>query len=70
MEILPGPGQIVRWHVPEGTRDPTTGELVHDDLLLSAALCAVIDGEHFGSAESTVIKPPDPVAQALEEKIF
>jgi Terminase RNaseH-like domain len=70
MEILPGPGKILRWQVPAGTRDPTTGELVHDDLLISAALCCVVDGEQFGPAESTVIKPPDPISQALEEKVF
>ena len=70
MEILPGPGKILRWSVPEGGRDPATGELVHDDLLLSAALCCVIDSEAFGSAESTVIKPSDPITQALAEKIF
>jgi hypothetical protein len=29
--------------VPDGTRDPASGELVHDDLLISASLCAVLD---------------------------
>jgi hypothetical protein len=70
MEILPGPGKIVRWSVPEGTRDPTSGELVHDDLLLSAALCAVLDAEQFGKAESAVIQPTDPIAQALGDKSY
>ena len=70
MEILPGPGKIMRWSVPAGTRDPTTGELVHDDLLLSAALCCVLDSEQFGSAESSVVKSQDPIAQALQEKVF
>jgi len=34
-EIAPGPGAVLRWGVPE--RDG------HDDLVLSAALCAVLD---------------------------
>ncbi|OGO37539.1 MAG: hypothetical protein A2W35_08920, partial [Chloroflexi bacterium RBG_16_57_11] len=70
MEIMPGPGKILRWSVPAGTRDPTSSELVHDDLLLSAALCCVLDSEQFGSAESSVVKPQDPITQALAEKIF
>jgi hypothetical protein len=70
MEILPGPGKIVRWSVPSGTRDPATGELVHDDLLLSAALCCVIDSESFGRAESSVIRPLDPITSALQEKTY
>ncbi len=70
MEILPGPGKILRWSVPAGTRDPATGELVHDDLLLSAALCCVLDADQFGRAKSTVIPPPDPITQALQEKSY
>jgi hypothetical protein len=34
-EVLPGPGNLLRWSVP--TRDG------HDDLVISAALCAVLD---------------------------
>ena len=30
---------IVRWGVPAGTRDPETGKFIHDDLVMSAALC-------------------------------
>jgi hypothetical protein len=70
MEILPGPAKIMRWSVPDGARDPATGELVHDDLLISAALCAVIDAEQFGSAESAVIQPIDPIAKAVQERTF
>ena len=42
-EILPGPQKRVRWGVPDGRRDPATGDLVHDDLLISAALCAALE---------------------------
>jgi hypothetical protein len=41
-EILPGPGKLLRWGVPEGTRG-TDGDLVHDDYVLADALIAVID---------------------------
>jgi len=36
-EVLRGPGNVLRWSVPEGSG--------HDDLVMSAALCAVLDGE-------------------------
>jgi len=54
MSILEGPGKIMRWGVPDGTRDAVTGELVHDDLLISAALCAVLDACEWGLARSQV----------------
>ena len=34
----------MRSDVPDGTRDESIGELVHDDLLVSAALCYALDG--------------------------
>ena len=34
MEILPGPERRMKWGVPDSTRHPSTGELVHDDLLV------------------------------------
>ena len=59
LEILPGPGKVMRWSVPDGTRDAATGELVHDDLVISAALTAVLDEQAWGTAESAVIDAPD-----------
>ncbi len=41
-EIMPGPGKLMRWGVPEGTRG-ADGELIHDDYLLADALIAEID---------------------------
>ncbi len=61
LDIIPGPGRVMRWSVPEGTRDPATGDLVHDDLLISAALCAELDGLTWGTAESAVIPALDPI---------
>jgi len=62
-EILDGPQKRVRWGVPDGTRDAATGDLVHDDLLISAAMCAVLDGEDWSvSAPAFVIQANDPLA--------
>jgi len=61
-EILPGPNKTVRWGVPDGTRDPASGELVHDDLLISAAMLALLDEQHWSiSAPTLVIQARDPL---------
>ena len=61
MEILPGPERRMRWGVPEGMRDEASGELLHDDLLISAALCALLDEQEWGLAVSEIISPLDPI---------
>jgi len=61
MEISPGPERRLRWGVPDGTRNPASGEPVHDDLVISAALCALLDEEPWGSAVSEVIPVSDPL---------
>jgi len=61
MEIAPGPNRRMKWSVPESARDPSTGELVHDDLLISAALCAQLDECTWGTTESAIILPVDPL---------
>ena len=53
-QILEGPGKIIRWGVPDGYRDEASGELVHDDLLVSAALVGLLDGQEWGLAKSSV----------------
>ena len=50
--IMDGPGKIMRWSVPDGTRDVATGDLVHDDYVLSAALIALLDQETWGTGDS------------------
>jgi len=61
-EILPGPQKRVRWGVPDGRRDPSDGSLVHDDLLISAALCAALDAKDWSvSAPTFVIHARDPL---------
>ena len=61
LEVLPGPGRLARWSVPEGTRHPLTGAPLHDDLVVSAALVAVLEEQPFGRAASQVIRPYDPL---------
>lgn len=54
-EILPGPGRVLRWGAPEPR---------HDDLVLSAALCALLESSPVGQATSAVIASPDPLQGA------
>ena len=61
-EIIPGPQKTVRWGVPDGTRDPSDGNLVHDDLLISAAMVAVLDNQDWTvSGPTLIIKSKDPL---------
>jgi hypothetical protein len=63
-EILEGPGRTMRWSVPDGTRDAATGELLHDDLVLSAALCYVLDGQTFPTGQGAfIIRGRDPLQE-------
>ena len=56
------PARSIHWGVPDGTRDEN-GDLVHDDLLISAALASVLDGQVWGTAQSELISPVDPLAE-------
>lgn len=52
-DVLPGPGHTLRW----GVRDPK----VHDDMLVSAALVAVVDGLDWRlERETEIISPAEP----------
>jgi len=63
-EILEGPQKRVKWGVPDGTRDPATGGLVHDDLLISAAMCAIFDAKDFYvSSPAFIIAADDPLKE-------
>jgi hypothetical protein len=57
--ILDGPGKVMRWGVPRGCRDLITGEFVHDDLLVSAALVSVLDTLPWGLGHSSVAPAPE-----------
>jgi hypothetical protein len=43
-ELGSGPGRTLTWGVPDGTRSPSSGQAVHDDLLIAAALTARLEG--------------------------
>ncbi|MEN8173652.1 MAG: hypothetical protein ABFS03_12335 [Chloroflexota bacterium] len=63
-EIRIGPARIMSWGVPDGTRDEN-GTLVHDDLLIGAALFTELDSEHWPlvTDSSAVIQGQDPLAE-------
>ena len=55
---------MMRWGVPEGFRETQSGDLVHDDLLISAALCSLLDGLEWSVAgEVVVIQGVDPLEE-------
>ena len=63
METAEGPGHRIRWGVPDGTSDPASSQPIHDDLLLSASLCALLDGEKWSrpSISGGFIQAKDPL---------
>jgi hypothetical protein len=64
MKILPGPEQRMQWGVPAQVRDPLNGKFLHDDWVLSAALCAVLDSFTWQRSQPTVIVPAaDPLLE-------
>ena len=61
-ETVPGPAKLMRWGVPDGTRDRASGELVHDDDLMTGAMCHILDGlEWRVSMPTTWTTPRDPL---------
>jgi hypothetical protein len=65
-EILPGPERRMRWGVPDGTRSAAGGELVHDDLILSVALCAELDGQEWpAGGPALVVRGRDPLEDMI-----
>ncbi|MGA2489998.1 MAG: hypothetical protein ABSF99_07390 [Anaerolineales bacterium] len=63
-EIVPGPAKLMRWGVPDGTRDSVSGELVHDDDLMTGALCTILDTLEWYTRLPTVIIPgKDPLPE-------
>jgi len=61
-QIVPGPDKKIQWSVPEGTRDLASGELIHDDLVLSAALLSVLDDQTWAvTGPAAVVNAPDPL---------
>jgi hypothetical protein len=63
-EIKIGPAKIMTWGVPDGKRDET-GTMIHDDLLISAAMLTELDTRRWPvvTESSTVIQGIDPLAE-------
>lgn len=62
-EVSIGPERWLKWSVPEGTSDPLGG-LLHDDLVISAAMTAFLDEEDWRPAlESEIIQALDPLKE-------
>ncbi len=61
-EVKADHAHSMSWQVPEGSRDPESGELLHDDWVFSAALCAKLDEQDWSPAsEAFVVSAPDPL---------
>ena len=69
-EVLPGPGNLIRFSVPDGTRNENN-EYIHDDLIMSAAMSAVVE-ERIGTnfivpADTLIVDGIDPL-ETLESR--
>ena len=53
--LHPGPENRIQWGVPDGTRDPASGEFIHDDWIMSAALTARLEDLPWPSASGALI---------------
>jgi hypothetical protein len=48
--------------VPDGTRDLKNGELIHDDLVISAALLSLLDDKRWDvTGQAVVVQARDPL---------
>ena len=62
-EILPGPGKVLRWGVPDGTRGPD-GQLVHDDFVMADALVAKLEELDWRPwTPALIIRREDPLEE-------
>jgi hypothetical protein len=61
-EIQPGPDKKIQWGVPHGTRDLASGDLVHDDLVISAAMLSLLDSKPWSLPGPTaIVQAADPL---------
>ncbi len=66
-EILPGPGERIKWGVWESPAYTAAIAHGHDDLLISAALCTIIDDlDWTGTGSAEFVQRADPL-QELDE---
>ncbi len=66
-KVLTGPGRMMSWGVPDGTRDEI-GDLVHDDELISSAMCALLDDQEWAVSDTPlIVERSDPLAEMDSE---
>ncbi len=57
-----GPARLLRWSVPDSVRDPEEGGKLRDDLVVSAAMVALLDEEEWSTpAEAFLLQAEDPL---------
>ena len=63
--VSSSPEHFIAWGVPETARDPEGGGLLHDDLVLSAAMVAVLDEQPWSVSGNAplVIAAADPIKE-------
>ncbi|HOV30917.1 MAG TPA: hypothetical protein PLX92_04910 [Anaerolineaceae bacterium] len=63
--VSSGPEYFIAWGVPEAARDPQGGGWLHDDLVLSAAMVAMLDEQPWSvsSGAPLMIAAPDPIKE-------
>jgi hypothetical protein len=68
MQIQPGPNQVMKWGVQNGLRAPESGEMIHDDYILSAALVGLLDAQQWQIlAAPLIIQSADPLLSMDKE---
>jgi len=66
MEVISGPDRRMKWGVPDGARDYETGDFLHDDLVISAALCSVLDDQEWTVTGPALIVQAHDVLKDLD----
>lgn len=65
-EVVPGVGNLIKFAVPDGTRNET-GDYVHDDLIMSAAMSAAIEekigDQWLAPADTLIVEAADPLQE-------
>jgi len=67
-KVTSGPEKHMKWGVPETARNAESGEALHDDWILSAALGAVLEKLDWHSAAPALVVPASDPLQEMEGK--
>ena len=63
-EVLPGPGERIRWGVWESPAYDGAIAHSHDDLLVSAVLCSILDQQDWpGTGSAAMVSRGDPLEE-------